>query len=488
MAGSKKKKNVLTLVLLAGTVVVLIGAYLLLIDHNKKEEEKAAAKAAEDDTSVTLTDFDKANIAEIDVSNENYEFTLVQEDEIWYLKGEEAFPIDQSVAGIFASTAAGLKANQIVAEDATDLSQYGLDAPSVQVHVTLIDGTEKSFAFGDKLATGNNYYGKIDDENTVYVLSTANRSSYNKGREDLMEKDTVPSITAELVTGIKVESDSYNNFTLLYDEKNSGDYSANQMFPWCIKGYYNGEVSADSSAVSDFLSGYTAITFSKAVDYKEENLENYGLKYPAAALTIWYKEEEEGEEKELTLYLGNQDEDGNYYARLGDSNRTCLLSSSTVKDLFDVDVFSLTSKSTNIINIDGVSEIVATVEGKDYNYTIEHEETTGTDGAEVTEKFYVDGRLYEDDSAFRSFYQSLIGLTVDDFLTEKVEISEKPVLTLDFKFTEDAITSNNYSIHNFVAEYLPYDEDNYAVRINGVINFTTSKDKVDTVIQEVKDF
>lgn len=482
MTKKRKRKNARTLIALVCVLILMIVSYILLIQH-KKEEEKDTNE--EPDTSIPLNEMETSDIKEMQVSNDNWNFTLVNQEEIWRLQGEEAFPLDQSTVSSLANSMASLSATKQVTEEAEDLAEYGLDSPEITVIIKKSDDSLMTLTIGDQLTTGSDYYASINTEDTVYVVNALVRNAFTKVKNDLMEIEELPTLNTELITGLKVDGSKYPNFSLMYDKDNKEDFSGSSLYPWYITGYYKENANADLTAVNEMLANYTSISFKGGIDYKKENLALYGLETPKDALSIWYLEEEAGDVKELTLYLGNQDEQGDYYVRLGGSNRTYTMTESVVTELFDIDVFSLTSKTTNLINIDSISNFTVSTGSISHLYTVDKETSTDSDGNETTtDIFAVDGVAYENEEVFRSFYQSIIGLSVDGVLPENATVSEDEVLHISFQIKDDAGKDNK----TYTVDYLPYDDENYAVRTNGKILFTISKEKISTVIETIKNF
>lgn len=482
MAKNKKRKNTLTLIAMLGLLVVMIGAYGLLLQHNKDVENTSDE---EEEAQIPLNEIEESEIKELQVLNETTEFTLINKDEMWSLKEEEAFPVDQNTASNLASRMASLQATKEVIENANDLAEYGLDSPEITVTIKKSDDSTMTLSIGDQLTTGNDYYATINNETTVYVVEALVRNTFITEKNDLMQIEELPSINTELITGVKVTSNQFSNFTLIYDENNKDDYSGSSLYPWYITGHYKENANADLTAVNQLLTNYTSLSFKEGVDYKKENLDQYGLKTPENALTIWYREEEGGEVKDLTLYLGNQNDQGEYYVRLEGSDSTYTMASSTVSALFDVDVYSITAKSTNLISIDSITNFTVNTGSISHMYTVEQEVSTDSEGKETTtDIFAVDGVVYKDDTNFRSFYQNLIGLTIEGILPEDATIKEDPVLRISWQLKEEKANGEK----TYTVEYLPYDNDSYAVRTNDKLLFTISKEKVAAAIKAIKEF
>ena len=250
MAKNKKRKNTLTLIAMLGLLVVMIGAYGLLLQHNKDVENTSDE---EEEAQIPLNEIEESEIKELQVLNETTEFTLINKDEMWSLKEEEAFPVDQNTASNLASRMASLQATKEVIENANDLAEYGLDSPEITVTIKKSDDSTMTLSIGDQLTTGNDYYATINNETTVYVVEALVRNTFITEKNDLMQIEDLPSINTELITGVKVTSNQFSNFTLMYDENNKDDYSGSSLYPWYITGHYKENANADLTAVKPFL-------------------------------------------------------------------------------------------------------------------------------------------------------------------------------------------------------------------------------------------
>ncbi|MBE5962471.1 MAG: DUF4340 domain-containing protein [Lachnospiraceae bacterium] len=475
----RKKKNLISLVSLLVVLMLLIVGYALVADRNKKQEEKEAAK---EDTSYILSNQEEDAFSNISVTSGDTAFELVYEGDTWYLSGDDEFPLDQTKAGAMADGLESLSSNQLVIESPEDLSEYGLKDPLITVVGTTTYGDTITIAFGDELAAGNGYYSMVNGEAKVYVLTSTIRDKYDMSMTDLLKVEDTPDIDDTLITGVKVSSDTFPSFTLLYDENNATDHSGQNLYPWYISDVYPQNVNADTTAVNDMLTNYTTFSLSSCVDYKKENLGQYGLSTPKTTLSVWYREEEDGEVLEYTVYVGNQDENGNYYVRPENSDCTYIMTASNINKKFDVNPFDFVSKYTHLLNINTVEELNATMNDQKYSYKIDTTMTTDDAGTETTENtFYVNGTLYEEEQTFRNFYQSIIALSVDGVMPEGASYQDNPVLTLEF------VRSEEYG-GNVTVRYLPYNDSYYAVEVNGIVTYMIDMRKVDDMILSIQEF
>src|SRR5882724_4006640 len=81
-----------------------------------------------------------------------------------------------------------LKADRLVEEKATDLSQFGLVTPALKVAVTKKDGKTDTLEFGDDTPAGSGVFAKLSGDARVFIVSSSIRSALDKTWKDLRDK------------------------------------------------------------------------------------------------------------------------------------------------------------------------------------------------------------------------------------------------------------------------------------------------------------
>ncbi len=478
MASSKrKKKNLFTLLILCLSIIVLVGAYYLVSNHNDKkaaeEEETSAAEDAASDTSADIFTLDSDSLVKVSFSNQDWQATIVKsDDDTYYLEGDESFPLDQDKAQYVFDYIDG-SATKTVTEAPENLADYGLADPQITATATDTDGGQYTIYIGDKTGSGIGYYAKVEGSDTIYVVPATLYTYYVYDQQDLILTEETPAIDSTLISFLGITSPEYGNLALMYTDNPSTAYAGLAINNWLITEPFDFEAEGDTDNITEMLTNYESFTLKSAVDYKEENLADYGLENPETYLYIQYKEAVTDDsdnttynDLSYTLYIGNTDEDGNYYVKQGDSSIVYLMAASNVETLLDVDAKSLVSTYINLINIKTLNQMQVSYEGASHTYEMLYETVTNDDGEEEVNDtgFIVDGVTLTDDSAFRSMYQVIIGAQIAGFLPEDAVIGTDPILSITYDRTSDEYT-------NVTIEYLPYDESYDAVSINGVARY-----------------
>jgi hypothetical protein len=80
------------------------------------------------------------------------------------------------------------EALRLIDDKATDLKQYGLDSPALEVDLTGRDSQTRRLLLGDAAPTGNAIYAKLGEDARVYTIPSYQRTSIDKTANDLRDK------------------------------------------------------------------------------------------------------------------------------------------------------------------------------------------------------------------------------------------------------------------------------------------------------------
>lgn len=293
---SMKKKNKGILILLV-ILVLLLAAYFGLKTWNtaqeKKQEEEQEAAAVH----VTDTSADDIVSIKFNVGNGDMEFR--KDDDQWYYTPDEDFPLKQSYPEDMAGTAGNITADRELT-DGDSLEAYGLNDPVYTIEYTDADGSMTELLFGNM--SGDDYYVMKSGSDAVYTVNSSVIEAFNYSLDDMAQLDDYPSIgSGNLVKEVIIQ----NGETTTYDSEDD-------------------DQAEDIAAVAG---GLGAVTLSEAADYSVEDgdLDMYGLD-ETSRITVEATYTQDDKEQILTLYIGNEDGNGNRYVMINDSRIVYLIS------------------------------------------------------------------------------------------------------------------------------------------------------------------
>lgn len=303
---SMRKKNKGLMILLV-ILILLVAVYFGLRTWNTKQEEKEEEEQEAATVHVTDTSADDIVSLKFNVGNGDLEFS--KEDDQWYYTQDKDFPLQQSYPEDMAETVGSITADRELT-DGDPIDAYGLDDPVYTIEYTDADGNVTDLLFGDM--TGDDYYVMQSGGDTVYTVSSSVLEPLNYAIDDMAQLDDYPSIgSGNLVKEVITQ----NGETTTYDSEDE-------------------DQTEDIAAVAG---GLGAVTLSEAADYsvEDEDLDTYGLD-EKSRITVEATYTQDDEEQLLTLYIGNEDGNGNRYVMMNDSRIVYLISDEICDNILNV--------------------------------------------------------------------------------------------------------------------------------------------------------
>jgi hypothetical protein len=185
--------------LIAAAVVLLVLAGVLYWSQHRKTPEDTAANA---NSSPAIVKIDPATVNSLVVRQKGTQaVTLVRSGAQWQITAPGTFPADGGTVTGMLSSLAPLNSESVVEEHATNLAEFGLGDPAVEVDVITKDGKTTRLLLGDDAPTGNGVYVTLAGDPRVFTASSALKVSLSKGLSDLRDKRLLP-VEASSVSSI----------------------------------------------------------------------------------------------------------------------------------------------------------------------------------------------------------------------------------------------------------------------------------------------
>lgn len=482
--GTNKKKQRMSLLLLLLLMFLLLCGYIVLQKQKDVtgssedggdttlgvEEESSGTNQSvdeEEESTGTILTLDAAEIHQILVKNSKTEMILQYIEETWVLEEDPTLPLKQTYATNMVNALATVTATQTLSE-AQEISEYGLEEPQVEIQVSSEEGVIATLLLGDEVPLDGGYYAKRKDQSDIYVVSSSFLGYFSYSLLEMTEVESFPSITADSITYLSVTNKDGTSFEATYDESVVADYAGRTN--WTITKAYETPVPGDPDALLTLMGNYTSISYEYNVDTHPEDLTVYGLANPATVIEIGYNEEET--DKRITLYIGNQRDDGSYYVTSSETEFVYTMSGNTVDTLRTIDAYSQTDPYIDLITIETVDRISLHTENQSFLMEMERIDD------KVTYSF---NEVSMEEADFKSLYQSIIGLKTDAQIpfTESHEM-EEPAFSIVF---EQGDLNQSLSF-----EFLPYDESYYMVKSNGTMYFLIDQRKIIELVTTIETY
>lgn len=176
--------------LIAVIVLVALTGALYWSEHHKSGESSAQASADAPPKILTLNESD---ITKIDLKKNAEDVVLTRNSSgNWELSAPKTLRADQSVASSMVSALSSLSADRLIEPNATDLQQYGLTKPVVEVAITEKNNKSQKLLFGDNTPTSSAVYAKLDGDPRVFTVASYTKNNIDKSVNDLRDKRLLP--------------------------------------------------------------------------------------------------------------------------------------------------------------------------------------------------------------------------------------------------------------------------------------------------------
>jgi len=496
----RKNRNAFTLVSLSFVMILLVGVYIW--NGNREKSSDTKENKTQQEENITVATIDTEQVEMLHYIGKDADIKLVLKDETWISESQPERPINQQRVGNIINLVEKINARRLVSEDATNLSEYGLDNPKAYLQVTLKDDTSLTLKVGDEAKGISGYYGTVNDDNKVYLLNATYGTGLDYSDVEFTAIEDGPDITAANIDHIQVLKRDGEDFELVNDKENKYDRTSD-LYPWVITKPYEETYAADSSKASELQSKFNRFNFQTCVDYSGDNLDQYGLEDPSASIYIQYFEthtetldepeldSETGEEvtekttyedKEYKIYVGNQEEDGDYYVRREGSDYVYTMLKSDIQAMLDVDIFDLMRPLILIPNIDTVDRIAITIDETLYTMEIQRETVKNEEGEEERKVTYYYNDDEIDEDIFKDVYQKMISAKYDAQIKEEIKTeSIDPYMTITYHLND-----GSEAMHT--ASFLPYNDSFYLVDTGHTIRFFADKRQIDNIAKAVMEF
>jgi hypothetical protein len=190
-----------SLILAAFALLLLLGT-LYWSEHRKPAEENTKASP---DTPPAILKLDQAGITKVEFRGKNAPPIVLTKNSsgAWQITEPKQLKADQGTVANTLSTLSSLSSERVVDDKASDLRQYGLDQPALEVDITEKDNKSQRLMVGDDTPAGSAVYAMLAGDPRVFTLASYHKTSLEKGVNDLRDKRLL-TISADKVTRLEL--------------------------------------------------------------------------------------------------------------------------------------------------------------------------------------------------------------------------------------------------------------------------------------------
>ena len=172
--------------LIAAVVLAALAGVLYWSNHHPPSDSTANASV---DTPPKILSLKQEDISKLEIKKKGGEaLDLAKGDSgKWQITAPKPLGADQDAVSSLLSSVSSLNADRLIDDKATDLNQYGLAQPSLEIDITAKDKPQK-LLLGDDAPTGSAVFARLDGDPRVFTIASYNKNSLDKSANDLRDK------------------------------------------------------------------------------------------------------------------------------------------------------------------------------------------------------------------------------------------------------------------------------------------------------------
>ena len=175
--------------LVAAAVLLALTGVLYWSDrHPAKDSATSTSSTAEVPAPKILTLKD-GDISKIDIKKKGADPVEVTKDAAgkWQIAAPKQLNADQDAVTSLVSSVASLNSDRLVDDKPSDLKQYGLTEPALEVDITTKEKPQK-ILLGDDTPTGSATFAMLSGDPRVFTIASYTKSGLDKSANDLRDK------------------------------------------------------------------------------------------------------------------------------------------------------------------------------------------------------------------------------------------------------------------------------------------------------------
>lgn len=442
-------KNGIKMCIAAAIVLVLTAGIIIAVNIDTEETNHINT---ENDT-YTIYSEEANNISYIDVIGGQDEIRAVNlGDSVWTINDFAPDEVDTAKAYGIAGTVAQMISKNKIAENPSDLSQYGLDTPSLTVVITKKNGDSDTFYIGNQSPTLGEYFIMRDGINTVYTIYEFKVDTLCKPVSYYREFNRF-NVNIDDITNIKIIRQDESVEVKIVDKIDENTNNVWEM----VSPYACG--ANDDYIDNKILEPIRNINLSTPISDTEGGITD---KSPILTLKIKPYDEITGkydDEYTETLAVGSTI-NGKTYVKYKDNIYS---SDSESLSFVNESSFNIVSKMQALVDISTVKRVTLEYNGESHSIDISRSGNAYN--------FKADGDN-ADERLSKMMYQAIISLAVDGVYNGET------LGDVIFRLTYEG----NDSADNTIVEFSSINDLSCALTRNGKTEFTIRKNKINELI------
>jgi hypothetical protein len=454
----KKKKQLL---LALASLILLSGVYGLTQLLSKPEELNQEIPAAPRESYI-LSEVSEEELKSVTIENTMGAYTLILGEQGIEVKGASGIILDQQAAAGLTYALMNLRSSELIEKDSSDLDRYGLTNPRGLLTLEKRDGSKTIVKVGNSNPSKSGFYSLREGERSVYLLSSYLATSLLNSM-DLLRDRTLPPVNFQELKRLTISSERTIDIVPYFPY----EVLSSTLSPLVMVKPYRRPVAVNTQTYSKSMEAlaqnYRIVSF-----YPDDTDKDTGLNDQAAEI---YMLDSTG--NEVNIQVGNKSAEGDYFCRVSHVAGIVTLPSEALT-LINVSPLEMSDRFMRLIGIDSVKEVrVDTPTESWVGGILFLDDETGV--------FTFQGESVEEDP-FKKMYQEILYLLFEGEIPGDFTPSGPAQFTVTY-------TGNDQTPGKTTAECYEYDQDYYAVSIDGYPpEFLIGKYQIESLLNYLRDF
>src|SRR5712692_6942871 len=173
--------------MIAAVILAVLSGALYWSNRHPASENTAKASI---DTPPKILALKQEDISKIEIKKKGGEPVDLAKTNAgkWEITAPKPLGADQESVSSLLSSVSSLNSERLVDDKPTDLSQYGLAQPALEIDLTTKDTKPQKLLVGDDTPVGNAVFAKLEGDPRVFTIASYNKSSLDKSANDLRDK------------------------------------------------------------------------------------------------------------------------------------------------------------------------------------------------------------------------------------------------------------------------------------------------------------
>ena len=446
------------IIIVVAALAALGAAMYFVTKHLPENENSVVSQQPMEEDMFNVYKVNSETVSKLHIKNANEEYTVELSGENWMLNGDATIKLKQTNVKSLLYTCSSVSVKKTVSETSEKAADFGFSEPSGFAELFFQDGTTKKIIVGGKTLDGQDYYIMLSDDPKIYLKNAYGSESLIPSSQLLRDLSLVTVDPSDLSSLKHVYISKQGNTAVKLENTNVGtseepNYQWKMLEP--VFAEMNGQIFVDKviNCFQDFKA-------SAVVEDHAKDLRVYGLDAPCAEFSI-------GTDSQTLRMLVGAETDSYRFLMEKDRDTVYVVPKSSLTFL-DVAYMDLMSTLIHVEYITVIDKVEVVSGSTKYDMEIKR--------SEGSEEYYINGVKIQKE-AFSKAYQGVIGISL-----ESLDLSDEPNLS-----PAAYIKYSKKDGSTVFVEFLPIDERNYRVTVDGKGNSITNKKNFDSVLAKIQD-